>query len=297
MPPASTSKRKSKKDVKTESAAAAAEPIRDIEPIVLQLPIPPQRLNELMEIEEIPSVLEYNPIISDPQPYHVVNNFISENDIIPTMDDHKTMPTQSAIPANTNTSTLAPSSDTSLSTDNGTSHMSKGKSSSMCFWCCHLIDHMEFGMPIRYDVCHKSFTTFGCFCSLECVAAYNFSLHMGSDRVWEIHSWIQMLASRYGYVGNVRPAPSRYALQMFNGPLTIEEFRNVHKNLARTCIMNIPPFVHVNSQLEMLNTSFLDSSSHDATDKTKAAKKQKPAIAVAKPIETKLPSSFMTSTV
>ena len=113
---------------------------------------------------------------------------------------------------------------------------------------------------IRYDVFHKNFTMFGSFCSLECAAAYNYSTHMGSDRVWEIHSWIQMLAHRYGYSGVVRPAPSRYLLKMFNGPLTIDEYRSVHKTLARTCVMNIPPFIHVTSQMEVLNTSFLDKS-------------------------------------
>lgn len=280
--PSATGKRKSKKETKEE--APAEESPKDLEPIVLQLPIPPQRLTELMAIEEIPSVLEYSPTIIDPQPYHAVNNFVSANDVIAPLEeeDEATHASCGGEAANADASHSAVAA-------------TKGKSSSTCFWCCHLIDHMEFGMPIRYDVCHKSFTTFGCFCSLECVAAYNFSVHMGSDRVWEIHSWIQMLASRYGYTGNVRPAPSRYALQMFNGPLNIDEFRSVHKNLARTCIMNIPPFVHVSSQLEMLNTSFLDTTAPDSTEKTKA-KKRAAAIAIEKkPIETKLPSSFLTT--
>lgn len=278
--PAATGKRKTKKEVKEEPPEESE--VKHIEPIVLQLPILPQRLNELMAVEEIPSVLEYSPTITDPQPYHAINHFISDHDVV------EDAPASSA--------PVEISHDHEGATDAQKQPTAKGKSSSTCFWCCHQIEHMEFGMPIRYDVCHKSFTTFGCFCSLECVAAYNFSIHMGSDRVWEIHSWIQMLASRYGYVGNVRPAPSRYALQMFNGPLSIEEFRNVHKNLARTCIMNIPPFVHVTSQLEMLNTSFLDSSStgYDAAEKGKTKKRNANA-SEKKPIESKLPSAFLTT--
>jgi hypothetical protein len=280
--PAATGKRKSKKEVK-EDAPEESE-AKPIEPIVLQLPISPHRLNELMAVEEIPSVLEYSPTISDPQPYHAINHFVSEHDVV-----------EEAQATSSQDATISHDQGAS-ETANATQQASKGKSSSTCFWCCHLIEHMEFGMPIRYDVCHKSFTTFGCFCSLECVAAYNFSIHMGSDRVWEIHSWIQMLASRYGYEGNIRPAPSRYALQMFNGPLSIEEFRNVHKNLARTCIMNIPPFVHVTSQLEMLNTSFLDSgsASYDPAEKSKTKKRTANAIEK-KPIESKLPSAFLTT--
>ena len=286
MPPAS-GKRKTKKEAKEEAQLVPEAP-KNLEPIVLQLPIPPQRLNELMAVEEIPSVLEYNPIIVDPLPYQVMNHFISENENVLTNTEDTASPSQvPAVPSDMNTQGQENTIDSHITS-------SKGKSSSLCFWCCHLIDHMEFGMPIRYDVCHKSFTTFGCFCSLECVAAYNFSIHMGSDRVWEIHSWIQMLASRYGYVGNVRPAPSRYALQMFNGPLSIEEFRNAHKNLARTCIMNIPPFVHVTSQLEMLNTSFLDTTtSTDSTEKSKMKKKLPVNPTDKKPIETKLPAAFL----
>ena len=97
---------------------------------------------------------------------------------------------------------------------------------------------------------------------------------MGSDRVWEIHSWIQMLANRYGYEGMVRPAPSKYLLKMFNGPMTIDEFRNAHKGLARTYVMNIPPFIHVPSQMEILNTSFLDSANINTTDKIQRIKKK-----------------------
>jgi hypothetical protein len=132
-----------------------------------------------------------------------------------------------------------------------------GAHNMVCFWCCHPIVDKEFGMPIRYDSIHNSFTLYGCFCSLECTAAHNFSVHMGSDRAWEIHSWIQLLARRYGYAGRVRPAPSKFLLKMFNGPLSIEEFRAAHKGLTRTFIMNIPPFIHVASQMEVLNTSFL----------------------------------------
>lgn len=139
-----------------------------------------------------------------------------------------------------------------------------GAHNMVCFWCCHSIVDKEYGMPIRYDSIHNSFTLYGCFCSLECAAAHNFSMHMGSDRAWEIHSWIQLLARRYGYSGRVRPAPSKFLLKLFNGPLSIDEFRTAHKDLTRTYIMNIPPFIHVASQMETLNTSFMTSTTKTA---------------------------------
>lgn len=279
-----TSKRKSKKEKekeKEEEAEVTPEATKpSIEPVVLQLAILPNRIDALMEVEEIPSVLEYTPHIVDPLPYHPFNKFASENDVL--------VGSESGAAA---ASTMAESASEAAAAT-AVPETPKENHGSSCYWCCHAIDHMEFGMPIRYDVYHKSFTMFGCFCSLECVAAYNYSVHMGSDRVWEIHSWIQMLASRYGYQGNVRPAPSRYALRMFNGPMSIEEFRNAHKTLARTYIMNIPPFIHVNSQMEVLNTSFLDSS--DGVEKVKQPKR-KAAAAPHKAIETKLPPTFVTA--
>jgi hypothetical protein len=130
----------------------------------------------------------------------------------------------------------------------------------ICYWCCHNIFQIEFGMPIRYDVFHNSFTVYGSFCSLECVAAYNYSIHMGCDRVCEINSWIQLLGKMYGYTKPIRPAPSRYLLKLFNGPLTIDEFRNSHKEQTKSLVINIPPFIHISSQMEILNTSFIDNN-------------------------------------
>lgn len=130
----------------------------------------------------------------------------------------------------------------------------------ICYWCCHNIFQIEFGMPIRYDVFHNSFTVYGSFCSLECAAAYNYSIHMGCDRVWEINSWIQLLGKLYGYTKPIRPAPSRYLLKLFNGPLSIDEFRNCHKEQTKSLVINIPPFIHISSQMEILNTSFIDNN-------------------------------------
>ena len=246
-------KRKTKK---TEEAVQ--EPLVAEEPIVLQLPIAPTRLDVLIDGQDFKTILEYNPNIVDPQPYMPVNNFCSSHDTVDGCDGNdavcgKATATQEGCVTETGTSQNGECANACA--DGMVNVPTKCNN---CYWCCHPIVHSEYGMPIRYDVLHKSFTMFGTFCSLECAAAYNYSVHMGSDRVWEIHSWIQMLARRYGFDGIVRPAPSRYLLQMFNGPLNIDEFRSFHKGLARTCVMNIPPFIHVVSQMEVLNTSFLE---------------------------------------
>lgn len=144
-----------------------------------------------------------------------------------------------------------------------------------CFWCCHKIDSAEYGMPIRYDAIHGNFTSYGSFCSFECAAAYNVSVNTGCDRVWEIHSWIQLLAQRYGFALPIRPAPSRYVLKMFNGPMSIEEFRQAHKMLDRTYVANIPPLIHVTSYMDCVNTSFLDPKPTPVVKKKKSTIDQK----------------------
>ena len=194
------------------------------------------------KIENIISLKEKNNKINDPEPYDRENKLSA----MPEKQENIFSPNQN----NINTS-----NDVSEQCNNSKQHHQI-----VCYWCFHNIFQTEFGMPIRYDVFHNSFTMYGSFCSLECVAAYNYSVHMGCDRVWEINSWIQYLGKMYWYTKPIRTAPSRYLLNTFNGPLTIDEFRNAHKEQTRSLVMNIPPFVHVNSQMEILNTSFLENS-------------------------------------
>jgi hypothetical protein len=147
-----------------------------------------------------------------------------------------------------------------------------------CFWCCHEMGPYKYGLPISFDPIHQSFHQFGSFCSLECAAAYNFSVYMGSDRMWEIHSWIQLLAKKLGIETPIRSAPSRYLLQMFGGPLQIEEFRKCHKSLSRAYVMNIPPMINVSPQFEMMNVSYIYGKHNDLHEEPKNKLSRKKSI-------------------
>jgi hypothetical protein len=236
-------KKKGKKniDVKTDVNETQTDPI------VLQLSISNNRMNELIETENLQNILKYSPNIVDPQPYIPNDYFISSNDIIETNNN---------VSSSTNKDTTAQQHHMCTNKEEQKNIVSHHDTN--CYWCCHPIIDIEYGMPIRYDVFHNNFTTYGSFCSLQCAAAYNYSVNMGCDKAWEIHSWIQLIGKKYGFKGPIRPAPSRYLLKMFHGPLTIEEFRKAHTNLIQTYMLNIPPFIHVSSQMELINTSFLD---------------------------------------
>lgn len=151
-----------------------------------------------------------------------------------------------------------------ISYDNEYKSTPQNNKSSNCFWCCHSIDNNNvYSMPYNYDAINDNYFVFGSFCSLQCANAYNFSVHGSSDKVWEINSWIQMLAKRYGFTNTIRPAPSRYLLKMFGGNLTIEEFREAHLKADKTYILNIPPMISINSSSEILNTSYLEKMSEN----------------------------------
>ena len=146
--------------------------------------------------------------------------------------------------------------------ENGSGYQKCGQTETnvtCCYWCCNPIDHMNVALPIWYDVLNSSFLTMGNFCSYECAVAYNFQAHQGTDKMWEIHTWLEYLAEKSGIEPPLRPAPSRYTLKMFGGPLSIHEFRTIHRTGTRLVLCNIPPLVSVFPQTEVLNTSYMCS--------------------------------------
>ncbi len=124
-----------------------------------------------------------------------------------------------------------------------------------CYWCCHRFDTPPLGLPIKYV--GGQFHVVGCFCSLECAAAYNFSTARDSvDECLNRYSLVNALSSRLGLgCGSrvVRPAPDRLALAIFGGHLGIDEFR-AHGS-QRQVVVNCPPMQSVTQQVEEVNDS------------------------------------------
>lgn len=129
---------------------------------------------------------------------------------------------------------------------------------SVCFWCCHDLVDFSCGMPLKYSSSLNHFDVYGTFCSFQCASAFNFSINSKSDKVWDINALINMMASKYGINENIKPAPSRYVLQMFGGDMNIEDFRNIHKESERSLVLNIPPMTSITASTELLNTSYIN---------------------------------------
>lgn len=125
-----------------------------------------------------------------------------------------------------------------------------------CYWCCHKFNNTPFGLPVkyaqgRYHVC-------GCFCSLECAAAWNFSCKDSIDEIYEKYSLLNMLSDDLGHSRVVKPAPDRTCLAMFGGHMSIDEFRS-HSTSNKLIIVNYPPMMSLTQQVEEINETELRS--------------------------------------
>ena len=125
-----------------------------------------------------------------------------------------------------------------------------------CYWCCHRFESAPFGIPIKYT--ESKFHVFGCFCSLECAAAYNFSSKESIDEIWERYNLINLLSRKIEYKNIVKPAPNRLALKMFGGHLDINEYRE-YCNTAKVININFPPMMSLTQQIEEINESDINN--------------------------------------
>jgi hypothetical protein len=210
--------------------------IIDNEDVILQLHISDFQMSKMNETVD-------NEILENPEPYEPNCFYLNETNTYNNIQDNII-------------------NEHNQSTDNGTLSNKEYNENIIhtynnCYWCCHPINNRTYGMPYKYNVKTDTYILFGNFCSLECANAYNFSSHCGSYKVWEINSLIQMLSKHFGISHPVRPAPSRFLLKIFNGPMTIEEFRSGHLTNDKTHLLNLPPMILTNYNYEIVNTSYL----------------------------------------
>ncbi len=125
-----------------------------------------------------------------------------------------------------------------------------------CYWCCHKFNTVPFGIPVKFY--HGKFHVYGCFCSLECAAAYNFNFAESLDEVWERYNLINLLSRKLGHTNKVKTAPNRLALKMFGGHMDIEEFRHFSET-SKVLSVNFPPMTTLTQQIEELNECDVNS--------------------------------------
>jgi len=235
------------------------------EDIILQLPISTNDINKININEES---------LEAPKPYEPDCYYINDTNVYNNIQDNLININEN------NLYNMRDNNDNNIEYLNGENKNYKDKndneniikSSNNCYWCCHQINERIYGMPYKYNITSNTYILFGNFCSLECANAYNFSTHCGSDKVWEINSLIQMLSKHFGHTKPIRPAPSRFLLNIFNGPLTIEEFRKGHTTNDKTHLLNLPPMISTTYNYEVVNTSYLKNITDNMNNKNEVNK-------------------------
>lgn len=125
-----------------------------------------------------------------------------------------------------------------------------------CYWDCHPFENQPFGIPIKYN--NGKFHVYGCFCSLECAVAYNFYANENMDNVWENFNLLNMMSNMMSYKLTLNPSISRKCLNVFGGPLTIDQFREKSIKNNKFNILTYP-MVSIVEHVEEIN----ESSSYD----------------------------------
>ena len=96
----------------------------------------------------------------------------------------------------------------------------------VCFHCCHGFSWKPCVLPVSYDTYEKVFLAEGHYCSPECALADLYNKPRMSDTIrWNRHALLRDLYRELWVDGDLQPAPSRFMLRMFGGPLDIAQYR------------------------------------------------------------------------
>ena len=123
----------------------------------------------------------------------------------------------------------------------------------LCHWCCHTFNNKPVGLPINYR--NNKFEIIGHFCSPECACAYNFdSVNIFND-IWYRYTLLNYMCSILYNKDNIsiKKAGSRYILNSFGGPLSINEFRKSNINYSVDYQILNPPLISILSQINEIH--------------------------------------------
>lgn len=120
--------------------------------------------------------------------------------------------------------------------------------SKLCWNCCSNIS-VKHSIPLKYV--NNIFYTYGNFCSKECSVRYCFDNFKSNSH--EIYSLINLYNYKEtGKLVSIKPADSKYTLDYFGGPLTIDEYKkNFNKNIYSN--VNRTPIIYLNNTYNIVD--------------------------------------------
>jgi hypothetical protein len=112
-----------------------------------------------------------------------------------------------------------------------------------CWWCCHNFNNIPLGIPEYIN--KNEFNLSGCFCSFNCMMAYNIDLN--DYKIWDRQSNIYQMKSKIDPENkiSIHPAPPRQTLNMFGGPLDINKFRESFFIVSKEFRCFFPPMISI----------------------------------------------------
>jgi hypothetical protein len=112
---------------------------------------------------------------------------------------------------------------------------------------------MDMGIPVSYNSVKDVFETYGHFCSIGCMKAYNHNEPL-SKKVNQI-SLISLYLHKHGIPDNDEYAPPRQMLNVFGGPMTLDEFRCAQTQQEHIYHLHVPSSLRVNHTIDVKSKS------------------------------------------
>ena len=120
-----------------------------------------------------------------------------------------------------------------------------------CWWCCHTFEDEPLRLPFKYDDRRNHFETMGNFCSWGCMKAFNIDRY-GDNKAGIIGQNILLYRKKMygpGHIGPIKSAPNKFALAVFGGTMTLEEFRS-YGDSCRDTVISMPDEMKRYHQIE-----------------------------------------------
>lgn len=121
-----------------------------------------------------------------------------------------------------------------------------------CWHCVHPFESTPVPIPVTYDKRTETFKVIGCFCSFNCAKTYIATRLDGPSRFKSNSLLIYMyrkVLNRHAY-HKINKAPPVTALDIFGGPLSIQEFRrSCHEQISTVTQLSFPMIV-INDHIE-----------------------------------------------
>lgn len=210
--------------------------LNNISNVILHLPLSLEKINELDE--ELSFKFEKKSI--EPNPY---DPNISVDYNVDKNNNKCIYETFETLENNINT---IENNINSINTDYNNSYNDNHLKNIKCNWCMHDCEENIINLP--YNITNDTFNMYGHFCCPECAGAFNFN-ELNDESIWERYALLNYIYNNEGEKYNI--APSRLTLDIFGGPLSIKDFREIIKSNKNINTI-LPPLYILKPQVDVV---------------------------------------------